>query len=93
MKPQFNHHKQLLETISDYRSGVKINFPVELSNDPLRRPEAQPVLRLIESAKRGEAATELCYFCNRPLEIKSVEYVSFQISCPCGKSEGFLKGL
>ncbi len=62
-------------------------------DDPFNLPEARPILRLIEAKKEGQDLVENCYFCQLPIEMETVEKVTFKWQCPCGKSDGFLNGI
>lgn len=54
------------------------------------------IKRGINRVKQGLPPDELCVFCGDALTILGLPpppYVSFQVGCPCGTSNGSIKGL
>lgn len=56
-------------------------------------PEAQPILRMIEAGRQGKNIVENCCFCHQPIEMRVFAGITFNWHCPCGKSDGFFRGL
>jgi len=55
------------------------------------------VLAAIAKANAGEPHDEVCAFCGKPLIVEGFPpggpYTQWQVHCPCGKSNGTLRGL
>ncbi len=63
------------------------------------KPEALPIKRAIEKARKGKETNEVCYFCKKELKIQAGGAPSkgsptiFRVSCFCGQSNGMFMGL
>ena len=64
---------------------------------PETDPQWQSVLRAIQQYKEGNVPNEKCVYCGGVILVdgspRGGPYVSFVFTCPCKKSEGFLKGI
>jgi hypothetical protein len=60
-------------------------------------PEGRPVGRAIEAFRKGLPFDEKCYFCGGKIGVMGEPaggpYTLIIFGCPCGKSNGSLKGI
>jgi hypothetical protein len=67
------------------------------AKNPFKTPEGQPVARAIKALREGRPSDEKCYFCGGKIVVfgypEGGPFTSVDFHCPCGKSNGFLKGI
>jgi hypothetical protein len=65
--------------------------------NPFKRPEGQPVARAINALREGRPSDDKCYFCGGKIVVIGYPpggpYTTVDFHCPCGKSNGRLKGI
>jgi tRNA(Ile2) C34 agmatinyltransferase TiaS len=52
----------------------------------------EPVQRAVAAHRRGQPSDEKCVFCGGRIEVMGEDTI-FYFRCPCGKSNGSLKGI
>jgi hypothetical protein len=60
-------------------------------------PGEQRILRAIRAVKEGKESKEKCYFCGGLIAVVASPpegpFSAYYFTCPCGKSNGFLRGI
>jgi hypothetical protein len=68
------------------------------SEDKAQREKAFAAVRAaIAKVNAGKPQDEVCAFCQKPLVVEGLPpggpFTQWQVHCPCGKSNGIIKGL